>query len=592
VEDPLVSVPASPRPRVPASARSPALPLPIAVLPAEVAERIAAGEVIERPTSAVRELLDNSLDAGAREITVEIRGGGLEIVRVSDDGSGIPPDQVELAFQRHATSKIRAVDDLFSLRTLGFRGEALPSMAAVAEVTMLTRDRDSDVGTMVMLRAGEVARRSRMARQPGTTVTVRHLFQNVPARLKFLPASRNESLVAGQLVRRYALAHPDVCFSLMVDGHLSFRSSGSGRLETAIRDVYGPAVGAAMLPLHAEVAGGATVGGYISGRTVTRPGRHHVTLLVNGRWATCPRLAAALESAYRPFLPRGRHPVAVIVLEVPPGELDPNVHPAKTEVRLLREQEVAEALARAVRETLGHTPARPMPTDDFSLSATQIHLPSPRRHLAERPGVGWDPDSTEDEPLSTCLPRLRVLAQLHRSVILAEGARGLFLIDQHRAHERVIYEKLLRRNGEPEPDGQSLLEPVVLELKPHQAAVLEERLPYLEELGFSCQRFGGRDYLVRAVPSLPRREDFVAHLEALLEEAASEDEGWRERLLASIACRAAVRRNRPLDEAEMQELLHELAGTSAPATCPHGSPLVLEFSGSFLERQFGAAFPL
>jgi DNA mismatch repair protein MutL len=431
-----------------------------------------------------------------------------------------------------------------------------------------------------------------MARQPGTTVTVRHLFHNVPARLKFLPASRNESLVSGQLVRRYALAHPGVRFSLVIDGHLSFRSSGSGRLETTLGEVYGPAVGAAMLPLRPEQVGAATVRGFLSGRTATRPGRHHVTLLVNGRWATCPRLVAALERAYRPFLPRGRHPVAVIVLDVPPGELDPNVHPAKTEVRLLREQEVAEALARSVRETLGHTPARPLPTADFSFSAAQLHLPSPRRHLAEGPGDGWAGNPADEEPLNAALPGLRVLAQLHRSLILAEGTRGLFLIDQHRAHERVIYEKLLQRNGETRPEGQSLLEPVVLELKPHQAAVLEERLPYLEELGFNCQRFGGRDYLVRAVPSLPGREDLVAHLEPLLEEAASEDDGWRERLLASIACRAGVRRNREMEEAEMRELLHDLAGTSAPATCPHGSPLILEFSGSFLERQFGAAFPL
>src|SRR5919198_3553827 len=199
------SLPLSPSPRPPVA---PSPHPQIAVLPPEVAERIAAGEVVERPTSVVRELLDNALDAGAKEITSEIRGGGLELVRVSDDGSGIPADQVELEFQRHATSKIRAVDDLFNLRTLGFRGEALPSIAAVAEVTMVSRDPDSEIGTMVMLRAGEVVRRSRMARQPGTTVTVRHLFQNVPARLKFLPASRNESLVAGQLVRRYALAHP------------------------------------------------------------------------------------------------------------------------------------------------------------------------------------------------------------------------------------------------------------------------------------------------------------------------------------------------------------------------------------------------
>ena len=345
-----------------AASRETVTPAPIRVLPPKVADRIAAGEVIERPTSVVRELLDNAIDADASDVRIEVRGSGLELIRVSDNGYGIPADQVDLAFQRHATSKIQTPDDLLALRTLGFRGEALPSIAAVAEATMLSRDADSDSGALIVVRASAVLRRGRVAREVGTTLTVRHLFLNVPARLKFLPAGRGESLLIAQLVRRYSLAHPHVRFSLTLDGRLTFRSTGSGQLETALAEVYGPGVVEAMHPLPALESDRIGVSGLLGGHGATRPGRNHVTLIINRRWTGNRALFAALEAAYRPFLPAGRHPIAAIVVSVPPAELDQNVHPAKTEVRLLHEQEVADTLTRAVRETLGRRPVRPAPS--------------------------------------------------------------------------------------------------------------------------------------------------------------------------------------------------------------------------------------
>jgi DNA mismatch repair protein MutL len=248
---------------------------PIIVLPRAVAERIAAGEVIERPASVVRELVDNAIDAGATEIAIELRGGGLELIRVSDDGCGIPIDEVDLAFERHATSKIRAEGDLFNLHSLGFRGEALPSIAAVADVTLVSRVADGTSGVAVDLRDGRIARRAPAARQPGTTITVRHLFRNVPARLKFLPAGRTESLVVGQLVRRVALAHPEIRLTLVLDGHLSFRSSGSADLRLALAEVYGSAVVDTVLPVASEVDGAVHIVGLLGGRTATRPSRAH-----------------------------------------------------------------------------------------------------------------------------------------------------------------------------------------------------------------------------------------------------------------------------------------------------------------------------
>ena len=555
---------------------------PIRVLAPEVAERIAAGEVIDRPAAVVRELVENALDAGAGEIAIELRGGGLELIRVGDDGCGMAPDELELAFKRHATSKIAAFDDLSRLGTLGFRGEALPSVAAVAEVSALSRIAEEELGATLTLRGGEVIRRGRAARQPGTTVTVRQLFQNVPARLKFLPAGRAESLLVGALVRRYALAHPAARITLSLDGRPSFRSGGGGTVEGALADVYGPLVAETMLRLEASVEG-ARVDGWTSGRTVTRPGRAHVTLVVNGRLAASRGLVAALEAAYRPLLPRGRHPIALIRLDVPPAELDANVHPAKSEVRLAREAEVAEALAVAFRETLGRAPARPSLGDEFALGPRQSTLPAPRRGVFAESGRGYAAERPGD-----LLAGVRVIAQVAGTLIVAEGPGGVLLIDQHRAHERVIYERLRERTGgrSAAGQGQSLLEPIVLELSAVRAARLEERLPFLEALGFGCQRFGDREYLVRAVPALPEAEELAGGLGELLEEAAGDGDDWRDRLMTALSCRAALRRGRPLGDPQMRELVRQLAETAAPASCPHGSPVVLALSGAFLERQF------
>jgi DNA mismatch repair protein MutL len=537
--------------------------------------------VVERPASVVRELIDNAIDAGATAITVELRGGGLELIRVTDDGSGIRADEVETAFLHHATSKLARFDDLLELRTLGFRGEALPSIAAVAEVELLSRETSEATGTAIVVRAGQVARRQVAARQPGTTVSVRHLFRNVPARLKFLPGGRGEAALVGLLVRRYALAHPDVRFSLAVDGHPSFRSGGAGRLELAMAEVYGPDAGKALLSIPATGLDQSAFRGWISSRAATRGSREHLTVIINGRWVVARGLLAALESAYRPFLPRGRHPIAAIVLDVPPCELDLNVHPAKLEVRLLRESEIADALSAAVRETLGSAPVRPADDADFTLDGSQYHLPLAYRRLREG-GPSWL--GTADEPLRAALTRAHIHGQIQDSLILAEDARGLFLIDQHRAHERYIYESLLRESVARE--AQALLEPVVVELKPRQAILLERRRTELESLGIACERIGGHDFLVRSVPVLPGREDLVAQLPSLLDEAAVEDEGWRDRLVISLACRAAVRRNRALGPAELAELVVNLATTSAPAVCPHGSPLILHLSKGFLQKQF------
>ena len=549
----------------------------IQVLPPEVVEQIAAGEVVEGPVSVVRELIDNALDAGATDIGVELLGGGLELIRVADNGHGIPADQVELAFARHATSKIGSIRDVHALRTLGFRGEALPSIAAVAEVSLATRTPEAAVGTLVVATAGDIGRRQQIARQPGTTVTVRHLFATVPARRKFLASARTESARVAAHLRRLALAHPGVRFALTIDGRLALASRGLGDDRAVLADLYGPSVAAELRAFGAD-----GIDGYISPRSVTRPDRQQLTLVINGRLTGARGVLEALETAYRPVLPRGRHPIALVRLTLPPEDIDPNVHPAKATVRLRREAEVAERLAAAAREALARAPDRPAADEDFALGPGQLTLPRPQRRR-----TGLSPrERGQDQaaqPLVEALLAPRGLAQIGQALVLVEADSGLFLVDQHRAHERVIYERL---RASERFDSQVLLEPIVLELSPHQTVQLLERLPTLQTLGFECQHFGEHDFLVRSVPAIQGGEDLSEALPELLAEAARVDESWRARLLASLACRAAVRRGRGLGSPELRRLLGELATTTTPTACAHGSPVVLHFSDEFLRRQF------
>src|SRR5215212_752393 len=391
---------------------------PIRVLPTEIAERIAAGEVVERPVSVVKELVDNALDADASDVRIDVDGGGLRLIRVADDGYGIPAAQLELAFQRHATSKIGDVSDLLEIATLGFRGEALPSIAAVAEVDVASSIDESGHATTLSLRAGKVERRGSRGRPRGTTVWVRNLFQPIPARLKFTRNPRAESSAISQLVRRYALARPEVRVALTLDGHPSMKTSGSGRLEAALSEVLGQEVASCLLPLAERTVGAGRVTGYVSAPGLSRPTRQSCITFVNRRWVTAPALQQALEAAYRPLLPPGRHPIVVLFVDVPPGALDVNGHPSKAEVKLVWEADLAAAVGEAVREAIGRSPRRPSDEQDFALAATQYRLPSARgagRRAAERGNSLF-----EIEAAAPAL-QLKLLGQHLNTVLIAEG---------------------------------------------------------------------------------------------------------------------------------------------------------------------------
>ncbi len=574
---------------------------PIHLLSQDVAERIAAGEVIERPVSVVKELVENALDAGSHEIRVEIRGSGLRLVRVTDDGYGIPEDELERASARHTTSKINTLEDLGRLHTLGFRGEALASIAAVSELTLVSRPIESEelgeesAATLLTLRGGEVARRSRRARLHGTTVTVRDLFYNVPARLKFMRGARTETGHILHLMRRFAMGYPGVRFNLAIEDTVALQTGGAGDLATTLAELYQLPLAEMLHPVSAK-AEYYSLNGYVGNRALAQSSRQHMQLFINGRWVQSRPLQDALEAGYRGLLPKGRHPLLVIYLDLPPEELDVNIHPAKTEVKLLRESEVAAALTQAVQSVLERSPALPSSTHFPGPELVyQRRLPGPRRrglHVAES-AEGYKAE-TATPGAAEILATLRPLAQLQQAVILAEAPDGsLYLVDQHRAHERVIYEHLrskhmgVRVDAEDEwTDSHLLLEPVVVELKRSQAELFEQRLPVLRDLGLECERFGGRSFLIRSVPSGVGQEQLAGHLPELAEIASEDSTDWEDHLLIGLACRSALRRGRALGMDEQGALLTALSAVSAPAVCPHGSPILLHYSRRFLIDKF------
>ena len=590
--------------------------MPIHVLPPDVSSKIAAGEVTERPASVVKELIENSLDAGATEISIELRGGGVDLIRVVDNGVGIARDEAELAFQRFATSKLVDPSDLASIATLGFRGEALPSIGAVSHATMVTRQPAETSGTRIEVSEGRVAGNSPEGAAPGTSVTVRQLFRNVPARRKFLRSAAAEAGRTQTLVARYTLAYPTVRFSMRVEDSEVIVSTGSGDAREAVAAVYGAAVAEAMLELASPGPpdGGRAprVSGMIAPGSVSRSNRSQITIFVNGRWVQNRMLSYALQEAYHGFLPERRYPVAVVEVALPYGDVDVNVHPGKSEVRFRHEGSVFAALQQAVRQTL--TAHSPVP----ELGAASVPRPSPAQPAVEHsfwpvgpPGasVGGEPEPQaaagqfgrhEDHgtgPVlaapslapSAALPSLRVLGQVQSTYIAAEGPDGVYLIDQHAAHERVLFERVKAEALAGAPEVQGLMEPVTIALDHRQSELLEAHGELVRQMGFQVEPFGGSAYILRGVSVLIGQSDparsFLDVLDLMSEGGGFES--WEDRAAYSIACHGAIRAGKTLTTEEMTELGRQLEGCEQPHTCPHGRPTMIHMSSARLEREFG-----
>ena len=570
--------------------------MPIRVLDQEVVSRIAAGEVVERPASVVKELVENSLDADSSQVSVEVKGGGVSLMRVTDNGSGIPANELELVFQRYATSKIASLDDLESISSLGFRGEALPSIAAVAQVEIVTCAAGESVGSYLGTKESAIINRGSQGRSQGTTVTVRNLFRSVPARLKFLKSSVTENSHIANVVSQYALAFPEVKFTLSNDGRIVLRTPGSGQLIDSIIEVYGLEIARNMLEVKSKDGGwengGATspplVSGMIGSPSISRSHRGYLSFFVNHRWISSRLLAWAVEEAYHGLLMQGKHPVAIINLSLLPEELDVNIHPTKTEIKFQKERMVFSAVQKAVRRAL--IELAPVPKIE-EVATTYEAPPKPSQAL-------WTLTESSDRPTTLepvarptpafSLPTLRLLGQLAGSYIVAEGPEGLYLIDQHAAHERILFEKIKHQMLQQQVEVQGLLEPVILEVNPKQDAVLKSHHEKLTEFGFSIEPFGDRTYLVQAVPALLHRKDWAAVLRELWDSPSGEDkDNWVEKIATSIACHSAVRAGQVLSDDEMRELIRELEQVAIPNTCPHGRPTMIHLGAGQLEREFG-----
>jgi DNA mismatch repair protein MutL len=596
---------------------------PIAVLPDAVIDQIAAGEVVERPASVVKELVENSLDAGATDVQVEIGEGGLALVAVHDDGVGMDRLQAQLALQRHATSKIRSAHDLATVTSLGFRGEALPSIASVSRLELLTRPRGDGEGTRLCVTGGVLDSVDSAGRASGTSVFARDLFYNVPARRKFLKTAASESRRVAVLMTDLALSRPDVGFRYRSENRDVFNVAPASSLITRTGDLLGHGLAASLL----ELEGGldyVELRGYLGRPDQAKAGRQRVFLFVNGRRIQDRALFHALTSGYGRYLPEGRFPVAVIHITVPPDQVDVNVHPAKAEVRFLHPRLVYDALYYATNRLLtggsalasmspGDPAAEVATPDDDGLQKLQKAAASV---LAESRSPGrsdrtfWDalyrapkaetvavtsPPSTSrnaDSSVSPAVTAGRVFFQFASVYVVAQAGDALFIMDQHTAHERVLFEAVLKGLHTDLTTTQSLLFPISLELDPESLAAYEAHLDLFSRVGFSSRPFGHLTVLLEGTPAVLGGKSPERYFRDILESLKSELRAGRDRLsamAASFACRAAVKAGDPLNESEMAALFERLFQSDEPLTCPHGRPTVVRLSRVELDRKFGRA---
>ncbi len=603
----------------------------IRVLDNNTIDRIAAGEVVERPASIVKELVENALDAGARQITISFEEGGLDMLSVEDDGHGIAFRDLPLAFERHATSKIATAADIMQVDSFGFRGEALASIASVSQVRCVSRMAGEELGGLIEIEGGEITRREPAPRNPGSTITVRDLFYNVPARRKFMKSAQAEKRAIMKLMTQLALAHQDVRWIVKSGSDITMDLRPADSLTDRARDLLGSSVMEHMARFEME-KGGFSIGGLASRPTWTRGNREQQFIFINRRPVENRALSQAIVQAYREVVPSGRHPVIIAFLQVPHGEVDVNVHPAKTHVRLLLEREIFGMLKNALTEGLGLKKAddlRPWTGDagpgsagdapERIAGAQDDYL---RRYFQRGASAGYEykgvPEGqgqlfgasamrastnggeegdfadggmagSADVPLHSA-----PFWQLHRTYIVTQIRGGLVLIDQHNSHERILYneaKRALEERGEVAGvPTQQLLFPAHLELTPGQVQAWQTHADQMKAMGFTVEPFGGQSILVQGIPASLKNWNEGRLLLDMLDDLAWDDKPSQENqvdLLASYACHAAVRAGEPLTIPEMQNLVDQLFATDTPLSCPHGRPTLIQFTLDELEKRFG-----
>ncbi len=584
-------------------------PMPkVRLLDDSTINRIAAGEVIDRPASVIKELIENALDAGAARIEIEI--DGRSVLRVKDDGCGMTPEDAHTALQRHATSKIQTADDLQTIRTMGFRGEALPSIASVSRLTLTTRSAESEAGIKIVVEGGRIELSEPVGAPVGTVVEALDLFFNVPARLKFLKSPATETARIVETVAKYAIGRPDVSFRLLNGGQEILFTPGQSDLITVVAAVWGIETAKSLVELD-ETRNGIRVTGLVSPPHATRATRQNQLFYVNGRPARNRAMLAALDESYRAITPERRYPSVVLMLEADPSRVDANVHPAKSEVKFDKESDVFDAIYHAVRngllnhgmipEAVVHRP-RSFAFAHQGASIGKEELDALfGRPAGIQPGSPLPPDPSDPFadpqlapahlPFGDLLDELRILGQVQETFIVASTASGIVIIDQHVAHERVLYELFSGYQGSAPVPRQYLLAPQSLQLDRRAAVMMEETLPELARLGFELEPFGDGAYLVRSVPTALANKDYLKSLKEIVEEltemsggkkiAVAQDQVW-----IMSACKMAVKAGDPLNLPEMTKLIQDLAKTENPYLCPHGRPITLKIGWDELERRF------
>jgi len=592
----------------------------IFILDDVLASKIAAGEVVERPASVVKELVENAIDAGAKRIEIEVHNGGKSLIRVTDDGSGMNQDDALLSLERHATSKIKNIDDLFNIMTLGFRGEALPSISAISMLELLTNDGSS--GTKIVVEGGKRTEKKETGCPKGTSIIVKDLFFNTPARLKYMKSDSTESNHILDIVSKYIIARPDIAFKLTSNGRESLSSSGNGDLLDAISSVYGAAFAKGLIEIRDKGPGTrdqeGRIFGFISKPSETKINKEYQLFCVNGRYIKNYLLSKAVENAYLNLIPKDRHPAAVLFLEIDPKEVDVNVHPTKKEIKFEKTKEVMGAVFQAVKDALVDTlpaklisePRNFVPQKKWTADMQRVWIEEGASSQGSGSSLNQKDATSEDFSRNIHFPGLAQqigsvlagpwtldpgpypLAQLANTYIICVAGDDLLLIDQHAAHERILYEKL-KNSGPDQKSSQVCLIPEVIELTSKEFSLLEENLEVLKSIGFDIGPFGKNSFRVKGVPSdvtginiKGALSDIALQLDE--DKRTTKVDEVRDKILKLIACHAAVKAGDPLGLKEMQFLIKELYSTTNPSTCPHGRPSIVKIEkakiASFFDR--------
>lgn len=618
----------------------------INLLNQETIDKIAAGEVIERPSSVVKELVENAIDAGSTAITVEIKEGGISFIRITDNGCGIAQDEVSLAFLRHSTSKIKSAEDLLCVRSLGFRGEALSSIAAIARVELITKTAEALTGTRYQIEGSREISVEEIGAPDGTTFLVRDLFFNTPARRKFLKTPQTEGTYISDMLEKLALSHPDISFKYINNNQTRLHTSGNGNRKDLIYHIYGRDIAASLMEVQYE-GEYFSMSGYIGKPVINRGNRNYENYFINGRYIKSVLLSKAIEEAYKSFLMQHQYPFTVLYFRFPGDSLDVNVHPTKMELRFENNQEIYKELCEAIYEVLSHkelipdvpiveakNEKKPLPVykepipEPFEkrrinqIRSTQTYQPMPERKTpVKEENISYvcsetvqpkrtenpaKPDVSEQEieettqvTLESVSPEFltkdarkkhRIIGQLFQTYWLIEYEDKLYIIDQHAAHEKVLYERTMARLKEKEFTSQTISPPIVLSLNAKEEEMLEKYMPQIQKLGYEVESFGGREYMISAVPDnlfhIDMKDLFIEMLDDFSNLTGRQTPDLILEKVASMSCKAAVKGNSTLSFAEIDALVEELLTLENPFHCPHGRPTIISMSKSEIEKKF------